>query len=582
VVTASLAAAALALAGCESSQGRPSIREAGDPAAVRPADVPPPPPEPTHVRFTDDAAALGLVYGWPEQPRPMRQIEAFGSGCVFFDYDQDGWQDVLFVGDPHVSLFRNCQGRSFRNVTATSGLTVPTGDWCGCGVADADGDGWLDLFITGYHQLAYFRGTGDGHFVEVTSQAGFDPGNRGHWGSSAGFMDLDGDLDLGLVLLNYVIFGPQVQQYCEPAPGVRSGCSPSVYSPEFGEIWRNEGNGTFTLIPHENGMASTNGKGLVVSFADLDDDGLKDFYIGNDGTPAELMHNLGNMQFENLGVLSGVARDNLETLAAMGSDFADYDRDGDLDLCVTGFSKQSYAIFQCEGGLFFSTVADRLGIALPTYLPLGFGAKWMDMDNDAWPDVTFANGHVYERTEEFDIGTTFRQPVMLFHSREGKTFRDLTPVLGGDVARLLVARGSATGDFDNDGRMDLLVVDYEGPAMLLHNRTETANHWIKLDLRSGPPNPYAYGAKVTARAGDDVWVQEVSPASSYLSSSDPRIHFGLGPVDRLEEITVRWPSGAVETVRDVAADQIVTLREGAGIVETRPPSPTAPVPAASP
>jgi hypothetical protein len=575
---AAILSAIVAVGGCERTQGLSSAsdtrRSGHELAGSSSATII---PEPTPIRFRNVASAMGLDYVWPAQPKPMRQVEAFGSGCAFLDFDRDGWQDILCVGDPHVSLFRNAEGRGFEDVTASSGLTAPQGDWTGCAVGDTDGDGWLDLLVTGYHQLAFFRNTGDGRFQELTTLCGFDPANRGHWGASAGFMDLDGDGDLDLVLLNYVIFGPHVRQYCEIRPGVLSGCAPNTYSPEYGDILRNDGSGRFELVPDTAGMKDTNGWALVVAFADLDDDGRQDFYIGNDGAPADLLHNLGNMQFENIGELSGLARNDLEALAAMGADWADYDRNGLLDLCVTAFSKQSYAVFQNQGDLFFNSAGDALGISLPTFLPLGFGAKWLDMDNDGWADLTFVNGHVYERTAEMDEGTTYRQPMMLFHNQQGKTFRDLTPVLGGDVARPLVGRGSATGDFDNDGRVDLLVVDYEGPVMLLQNQTETANHWIKLDLRSDPPNAFAYGAKVTAHAGGEVWVQEVSPASSYLSSSDPRIHWGLGPVEQLETLRIRWPSGREEVFQDLAADRLLTFYEGQGIIDSRGPSPPAKV-----
>ncbi|MEX2558898.1 MAG: CRTAC1 family protein, partial [Pirellulales bacterium] len=528
-----------------------------------------PPPPDTGIRFSSVGRQRGLKFEWPQQPRPMRSPEAFGCGCALFDYDNDGWQDVLLVADPSPRLYRNLGQGHFIDVTSEAGIDTVEGDWTGCAIGDYDGDGFLDILVTGLHRLVLFQNIGGSAFREATTQAGLDPTNRGHWGSSAGFMDLDGDGHLDLVILNYVVFGPGEQQYCELAPGVLSGCPPSRYKPEFGEMWRNDGHGRLSLV-HEAGLPDTNGKALVLAFADLDRDGRMDFYIGNDGTEAELMHNLGGMKFENLGFQSGLAVHNFAAMAAMAADWADFDRDGLEDLTVTGFADESYAVFRNFGNLNFDSASNRTGIAAATFKPLGFGAKWLDMDNDSWPDVAYANGHVYDNVADIDPSFVFRQPMMLFHNRRGERFADLVPVLRGDVARPLLGRGLAAGDIDNDGRIDLLVVDYEGPVVLLLNESRTENHWIKLDLRSAGSNRFAYGARLTGRRGDEVWIGQVSPASSYLSSSDPRIHWGLGKVDRLDSITIHWLSGHEEVLHDVAADRIVQVMEGEGIVRQWP------------
>jgi hypothetical protein len=379
-------------------------------------------------------------------------------------------------------------------------------------------------------------------------------------------MDLSGTGRLDLVLLNYVIFGPHEPQYCEVRVGVKSGCPPSSYRPEFGELWQNVGGGRFKDITASSGMKRTHGKALVLAFADVDGDGRMDFYIGNDGTPAELMHNVGGMRFKNAGVGTGLAFGTLaHPMAAMGADWADYDRDGRLDLAVSGFSDESYMVYHALGGGLFEQASDRTGLAGPTYKPLGFGTKWLDFDNDGWPDLMFVNGHVYDNVNVIDPLTTFRQPMMLFHNEQGKQFVDLVPQMGGEVARPLLGRGLATGDFDNDGRMDFLVVDYEGEPRLFHNVSQTPNHWITLDLRGKGFNPFAYGAQVTARAGKAQWVGQVSPASSYLSSSDPRIHFGLGPVTTLDSVVIRWSDGRRDVLRSVAANRILRVEQEHGI-----------------
>ncbi|MFN0052857.1 MAG: CRTAC1 family protein [Planctomycetales bacterium] len=515
------------------------------------------------ISFADVAAERGLNYVWPEQPRPMRALEAFGSGCALFDVDDDGWQDVLLIGDPHPALFHNEQGERFVEITAASGLTRVEGDWTGCAVGDYDADGRLDVLLTGYHRLALYRNAGGTAFQLATEGAGLDALNHGHWGASAGFMDLDGDGWLDLVIVNYVEFGPHSQQYCEYMPGVISGCTPKSYPPERGEIWRNAGRGGFELVPESSGIVQTTGVGLVLAFIDLDDDGKQDFYLGNDAVDADFLINRGQMQFDNIALASGLAVGrNGNPIAAMGADWGDYNRDGRLDLIVTNFQKLSCALFMNLGNNCFFDNAGPTDLERATKSRLGFGAKWADFDNDGWPDIFFVNGHVYDNAADVQgAGVDFRQPISLFRNLEGMRFLDLVPTQGKDVQRSMVGRGSATGDFDNDGRIDLVAVDYEGPVSLFHNQTQSPHHWLTLDLRGTSPNRFAYGARVIGKAGERVWIADLSPASSYLSSSDPRIHWGLGEVTQLETLTIRWPSGEEQTLRDVGADQILRIEQ---------------------
>jgi enediyne biosynthesis protein E4 len=491
-------------------------------------------------------------------------MEAFGVGCAFLDYDGDGWQDVLLVDEPTCKLFRNRRDGTFEEVTAAAGLATVKGPWKGCAVGDVDADGHPDLLLSGYHRLALLKNEGGARWKDITAAAGLPPDNRGHWGSSAGFMDLDADGTLDLVLLNYVVFGPKEPQYCELRPGVISGCPPNRYKPEFSELWRNTGGGRFEDVTAVSGMKDTHGTALVVAFSDVDEDGRIDFYIGNDEKAAELMRNLGGMRFRNDGVPSGVAWGSTAgtIIAAMGADWADYDGDGRLDLTVTAFSNQPYSLLRNLGAGVFEHKSDETGIAHETYKPLGFGAKWLDMDNDGWPDICYANGHVYDNTDRLDPATRFRQPTMFFHNEHGTRFVDLAPQMPKDVRKPILGRGTAAGDYDNDGRVDLLIVDYEGEPLLLRNESTSTNRWIKLDLRAKRPNRFAYGARVTAKSGERVWVGEVSPASSYLSSSDPRLHFGLGGADQLDELTIRWPSGTVERHTNVRAGSIYGVEDG--------------------
>ena len=519
---------------------------------------------PESLSFVDVATERGLVYEWPMRPRPMTALDAFGVGCAAFDANNDGWLDILLVADPSPLLFRNEGGKGFINVTDQTGLKSISGHWTGCAVGDYDGDGQLDLLLTGYHQLKLMKNIDGQKFSDETLSAGLDPSNQGYWGASAGFMDLDHDQWLDLVILNYVIYGPESQKYCEYSPGVISGCGPRTYPPERGQIWRNNGGRGFELVPESNGMDSTHGVSLVVAFNDLDNDGLQDFYIGNDGVEADLMHNRGGLKFENIAAQTGVATsDNGGAVSSMGADWGDYNRDGQLDLVVTNWQGDSFVLFQNLGDRAFVDNAKQTGLAEISRNRLGFGAKWVDFENDGWPDLFFVNGHVYDNAAEIQSeGVPFRQPMSLLWNDHGKRFIDIVPRLGSDVQRTMVGRGSATIDFNNDGRVDLLAIDYEGATVLLENRTETANHWLTIDLRGKAPNTFAYGARVTGKAGDHVWITEVSPASSYLSSSDPRIHWGLGEAASLESLTIRWTSGESQIMSHVPADQILRVNEG--------------------
>jgi hypothetical protein len=515
------------------------------------------------IKFDDIAKRAGLNYVYPKQPRPMRNLEAFGCGCAAFDYDNDGWVDILLVSKPHPILYHNRGDGTFEDVTAASRLDKLSGDWKGVGIGDYDGDGRLDIALTGFRRLCLLRNVGGKRFDDATVAAGLSPSNRNHWGSSAGFMDLDGSGNLALVILNYVVFNAKEPQYCELTPGVKSGCPPGMYKPEFAELWRNNGRGRFTEVSKEAGFAATHGKALVMGFADVDDDGKIDIYMGNDGTPADLMRNLGGLRFKNVGEESGTAGGITgKPFAAMGADWADYNGDGRLDLAVSAFSNEVYALYENRGNGVFAHAEEQTGIAGRTLNPLGFGTTWLDFDNDGWPDLAFANGHVYDNVEHIDAASTYRQPLLLFENQAGKQFIDITPDMPPEVGRPLVGRGSAVADFDNDGREDLLVVDYEGAPVLLHNVSNTKNHWVTVDLRMEGSNRFAYGAVVTARSGARKWISTVSAARSYLSSSDPRIHFGCGSATKLDEVSIRWPDSKRQNYQNVSCDRSYRIQRG--------------------
>lgn len=522
------------------------------------------------IHFEEIAVASGITYRYPPVARPTRNIEAFGCGCAALDFDGDGWMDILLVAVPHPILYHNRGNGTFEDVTAASGMDRPRGNWTGCAVGDYDGDGRLDVLLTGYRCLALLRNV-DGHsFEDVTIKSGLDPHNHNHWGSSAGFMDLDGSGRMSLVLLNYVVFGPAEPQYCELTPGIRTGCPPSHYKPEYPEMWQNIGNGTFrdvtviSGIRERSGVYNVHGKALVLAFADYANDGKMSFYIGNDGTPADLMHNEGELHFRNVADALGVALGvDAQAQASMGVDWADYDRDGKLDLVNTAFSREAFSLYR-NTGFYFDNVSTRVGIAAITRSRLGFGAKFIDVDNDGYPDLVFANGHVYDQVAHVEANQTFHQPTLLLHNRHGVQFDSIGGSAGEAFNRPILGRGLATADFDNDGRADILIVDYEGTPLLLHNVSNPVGHWVELRMHGRSPNYFAYGAQVTLHAGAAVWIDEVSPASSYLSSSSPVLHFGLGTLTALTSIQVRWSDHRIETFSCESVNRIIDITEGSG------------------
>ncbi len=541
-----IAGLVLVLGGCRPE--RPAISPNG------PAN--PAPAKSTSAWLRDVTAEAGITYRWPELKRsPLSNVETFGAGCAFLDADSDGWLDVLLVGSPACGLYLNRRDGTFRDATAESGLAQIKGNWSGCAVGDINGDARPDLLLTGLNTLKLLRAEAGGRFRDVTLQAGIKPGG---WASSAGLMDLDGDEDLDLVVGQYLELDPYAPRYCELRPGVFSSCTPERYAPQFPRLFRNDGDATFTEVTTDTGLHRSGGKNLALGFTDFDRDGRMDLYFANDGTPGDLFRNLGGLRFENVALAQGVAMGvSGGTHAGMGVDWGDYDRDGRLDLAVTAFSDEAYAVYrQREGD--FEQVSTQVGIGDPTYLPLGFGVKWLDLDNDGWLDVAFTNGHIHDNVHLIDNRLTFRQPLQLFANREGRKFAEVTAQAGSAASRPIVGRGLATGDYDRDGRVDLLAVDYGGAPLLLRNE-QPAGNWLEIELRQPGPNPFAYGARVTVETPQGPLVREVSPASSYLSSSSPVLHFGLGSAASTNRIVVQWPDGSRRILTGVTAGEYLQV-----------------------
>ncbi|MCA1595664.1 MAG: CRTAC1 family protein [Chloroflexi bacterium] len=503
----------------------------------------------------DRAARAGIHFEWTHRAKgPWTNLETFGCGCAFLDYDNDGWMDIFLVGRPRCALYHNNHDGTFTDVTAKAGITA-SGDWTGAAVGDYDNDGREDIYVSGYKKAMLLHNTGNGSFTDVTKKAGLQ---ESEWGSSAIFFDADNDGRLDLLVGHYVKTGPPYPWYCHPAPKITTGCRPQSYPSEFPKLYHNNGNGTFTDVTASSGLGKAYGKSLAVQCADYDNDGKTDLYIANDGMPGDLFHNLGGGRFEDVSLEQGAAFDVAgQPQAGMGVDFGDYDRDGRLDIVVTAFSGETFSLYHNLGGVF--AIASDLAGLKSTWDYLGFGVKFFDFDNDGWPDLVFVDGHVYDNASMLGDGETFRQPLLLFHNEHGRFKRVMDA--GPGFSTPIVGRGMALGDIDNSGRQDLLVVDYDGRAMLLQNEAVYPSHWIGIRLQGTRSNRDGYGARVTVKTADGANVQDCSPGGSYLSSMDPRLHFGLGAAKQAREVDVRWPSGLRTALHNVHGDQYITIRE---------------------
>jgi hypothetical protein len=534
-------------------------------------------------------------------------LQTTGAGCSFFDYDHDGWLDLFLVGSartaegaPLHALYRNNRDGTFADVTKAAGLEG-SGYGMGCVAADYDGDGDLDLLVTGYGGNTLYRNNGSGRFEDVTKAAGLGPiadrrsptnneqrttHNEQHttsqqpipWNSSAAFADYDGDGWLDLYVGRYLRFDASTPQICRHH-GVALACTPTLYDPQVGVLYRNNGNGTFSDATRRAGAVAA-GRTLGVVWCDTDDDGRSDLFVANDNAPNNLFHNEGGGRLRDVGLAAGVAYGAQGSAeASMGVDFGDYDGDSRLDLVFTNFQNEGVGLYRNAGKPGFFAAAERAGVLAPTLPVLGFGAGFLDYDNDGRLDLFFANGHVQEAIQQVDSSCTFAQPRQLFRNRGDDTFEDLTSACGPAMTEPAVGRGAAFGDYDNDGDVDILVNNNGGPAILLRNETirpttndqrpttdgspagRSDHHWLRIRLVGRAPNRFAVGARVTVRAGGLCQVREVRAGHSFASSSDLRAQFGLGRAARAERIVVRWPGGRVTTLVGVAADREVTVRE---------------------
>jgi len=498
-----------------------------------------------------------------------------GSGVALFDYDNDGRLDIFLVNGAPLSdptpkgfipqkagpqywnrLYHQKPDGTFEDVTEKAGLQG-AGYGMGVAVGDYDNDGLEDLYVTVYGGNKLYHNNGDGTFTDITQKAGV--GGSG-WSTSALWMDLDGDGFLDLVVLRYLEWDFDEIWCGEHKPGYRAYCHPDFFKPISPLVYHNNGDGTFTEVAAKVGL-SRPGKGLGVAMADYDRDGHIDLFMANDSMVEFLYHNKGNGTFEEVGLLSEVAVDiDGRTYAGMGVDFADYNNDGRADIIVTDLANQRYALYQNNGDGSFSYASTTLGIGRMTLAHSGWGVRFLDYDNDGWKDLLIAQGHDLDTIELSSPGLHYREPMLLARNT-GKEFVDVSAASGAVFHESWVARGMAIGDLDNDGRLDAVVTTNDGPAYVLHNETATTNHWILLKLVGHKSNRDGIGAQVKIVTSNGPQFATVTTGGSYLSSSDKRVHFGLGNPGVIQEIEIRWSSGIVQKLKDVKPDQLLRIDE---------------------
>src|SRR5579859_1671600 len=527
-------------------------------------------------KYTDVTSALNINFEYVASHTSRKYlIETMGSGVALFDYDNDGRLDIFVVNGAPLSdptprgtipqktgpkdwnrLFHQKKDGTFEDVTEKAGLQG-VGYGMGVAVGDYDNDGFEDLYVTAYGGNKLYHNNGDGTFTDVTERAGVAGSG---WSTSAAWVDLDGDGLLDLIVLSYLQWDFD-DIYCgEHREGYRSYCHPDSFRPIAPLVYHNDGNGHFTEIAQKSGLSKP-GKGLGIAIADYDRDGHIDLFVANDSMVEFLYHNKGDGTFEEVGLLSQVAVDgDGRTYAGMGVDFADYNNDGWPDLVITDLANQRYALYLNSRDSTFSYASFISGVARATMTHSGWGVRFLDYDNDGWKDLLIAQGHDLDTVELSYPNLHYREPMLLLRNT-GKEFVDVSAASGAVFSQPWLSRGMAIGDIDNDGRLDAVVTTNDGPIHILHNETPTQNHWLLLKLVGHKSNRDAIGAEVKLVTAKGQQFATVSTAGSYLSSSDKRVHFGLGSETTAQSIEIRWPSGITQTLKSVRADQILTVDE---------------------
>jgi hypothetical protein len=550
----------------------------------------PPPASSFDVSFVNVARESGLhvktIFGGEHKNKYL--LETTGCGVAFYDYDNDGWLDIFLVNGsrlegfpagqaPTSHLFKNNRDGTFTDVTAQAGL-LHSGWGQGVCIGDYDNDGNEDLFVTYFGKNVLYRNNGNGTFTDVTDKAGVG-GNGKRWNTGCAFLDYDRDGHLDLFVANYIDLDLATAPVPESGPclykGVMVACGPPGLNGGKNILYRNNGNGTFTDVTEQAGILEANGTyGLGVLTADFDNDGWPDIYVANDSTASALYQNKKNGKFVDIAMEAGCALSaDGKPQAGMGISAADYDLDGNLDIVKTNFAGDTPSLYHNIGGATFEDATFAGGLGRHTQF-LGWGCGFFDMDNDGWPDILICNGHVYPEVEQLKTEAGYAQQKLLYKNLRNGHFDDVSLQAGPGITAPVASRGCAFGDFDNDGDIDVVVNTVNDYPQLLRCDSSAKNNWIKIRTIGTKSNRSGIGARLrcVTRPADEPkphqQIDEVRSGGSYISQNDLRVHFGIGKAEKVELLEIRWPSGQIDTLKDIQPNQLIYVKEGQGIVKS--------------